>query len=135
MPEQFHSESSVVPPGQNPALSCTLCGDIIGAPPVQSRKRGKCMSRRTGQNPKVRVYKRSDGEKHFYFQYWIDVPGQEARKRSTHVIGLASQMTKSEAMEYRIPSSLTFADAVSHYRDVFAPRMLRSSTFSTADGH
>ena len=39
------------------------------------------------------------------------------------------------SMEYRIPSSLTFADAVSHYRDVFAPRMLRSSTFSTADSH
>ncbi len=108
------------------------------------------MSRRTGQNPKVRVYKRSDGEKHFYFQYWIDVPGREARKRSTHVIGPTSQMTKNEAerkkvefllnlelnsMEYRIPSSLTFADAVSHYRDVFAPRMLRSSTFSTADSH
>jgi len=59
-------------------------------------------------------------------------------------------MTKSEAerkkvefllnlelnsMEYQIPSSLTFANAVSHYRDAFAPRMLRSSTFSTADGH
>ena len=39
------------------------------------------------------------------------------------------------SMEYQIPSSLTFANAVSHYRDVFAPRMLRSSTFSTADGH
>lgn len=39
------------------------------------------------------------------------------------------------SVEYQIPSSLTFANAVSHYRDVFAPRMLRSSTFSTADGH
>jgi hypothetical protein len=29
----------------------------------------------------------------------------------------------------------TFADAVKHYREVFAPRMLRDSTFSTADGH
>ncbi len=108
------------------------------------------MSRRTGQKPKVRVYERSGGEKHFYFQYWIDVPGQEARKRTTHVIGPTSQMTKSEAerkkvefllnlelnsMEYQIPSSFTFASAVSHYRDVFAPRMLRSSTFSTADSH
>src|SRR5499425_2510314 len=34
-----------------------------------------------------------------------------------------------------LPSSKTFADAVKHYRDVFAPRMLRDSTFSTADGH
>ena len=108
------------------------------------------MSRRTGQNPKVRVKKRSNGQKVFYFQYWMDVPGQEDRERRTHVIGPTSQMTKSEAerkkvefllnlelnsTEYRIPSSLTFANAVSHYRDVFAPRMLRSSTFSTADGH
>ncbi len=108
------------------------------------------MSRRTGQNPKVRVKKRSNGQRVFYFQYWIDVPGQEDRRRKTHVIGPTRQMTKSEAerkkvefllnlelnsMEYQIPSSLTFANAVSHYRDVFAPRMLRSSTFSTADGH
>ena len=108
------------------------------------------MSRRTGQNPKVRVKKRSNGHKVFYFQYWMDVPGLEDRERRTHVIGPTKQMTKSEAerkkvefllnlelnsMEYQIPSSLTFANAVSHYRDVFAPRMLRSSTFSTADSH
>jgi integrase len=98
----------------------------------------------------VRVKKRSNGQKVFFFQYWIDVPGQEPRKRNTQVIGPTGQMTKSEAerkkvefllnlelnsMEYRIPSSLTFANAVSHYRDVFAPRMLRASTFSTAEGH
>lgn len=108
------------------------------------------MSRRTGQSPKVRVKKRADGSKVFYFQYWIDVPGREDRQRKTHVIGPTTQMTKSEAertkvefllqlelnsAEYCIPSSSTFANAVSHYRDVFAPRMLRSSTFSTADGH
>ena len=59
-------------------------------------------------------------------------------------------MTKSEAerkklefmsklvlnsSEYDIPSSRTFADAVSYYREVFAPRMLRASTFSIADTH
>ena len=33
------------------------------------------------------------------------------------------------------PTSKTFSDAVKHYREVFAPRMLRDSTFSTADGH
>jgi len=108
------------------------------------------MTRRTGQNPKVRVGKRANGEKYFFFQYWIDVPGQEERKRQTEVLGLKSQMTKSEAErkkkefvwrleldsnEYHIPSTRTFADAVSHYRDIFAPRMLRPSTFSVADGH
>jgi integrase len=150
MSEQFNPENSVTKASQFQPLSSMEHSDIIGSPPVQSRKRGKCMSRRTGQNPKVRVKKRSNRQKVFFFQYWIDVPGQEARKRKTHVIGPISQMTKSEAerkkvefllnlelnsMEYQIPSSLTFANAVSHYRDVFAPRMLRSSTFSTADGH
>src|ERR1700676_4987298 len=101
--------------------------------------RGKCMTCRTGQNPKVRVGKRANGEKYFYFQYWVDVPGREERKRQTEVIGSTSQMTKSEAerkkknfimsldinsSEYQIPSSRTFADAERHYTEVFAPRML-----------
>jgi len=150
MSEQSNPENSVTKASQFQPLSSVEHSDIIGSPPVQSRQRGKCMSRRTGQNPKVRVKKCSNGQKVFFFQYWIDVPGQEARKRKTHVIGPISQMTKSEAerkkvefllnlelnsMEYLIPSSLTFANAISHYRDVFAPRMLRSSTYSTADGH
>lgn len=136
--------------GRHMPIEAASRPDNMGVPPVQSRKRGKCMSRRTGQNPKVRVKKRSNRQKVFYFQYWVDIPGQEDRERKTHVIGPTSQMTKSEAerkkvefllnlelnsTEYQIPSSLTFANAVSHYRDVFAPRMLRSSTFSTADGH
>lgn len=139
-----------VPDGHMPvALTARL--DSMGVPPVQAtRKRGKCMSRRKGQNPKVRVGKRADGEKYFFFQYWMDVPGREERRRQTEVIGSTSQMTKSEAerkklefiaklllnsMDYQIPSSRTFADAVSHYREVFAPRMLRASTFSVADVH
>ena len=108
------------------------------------------MSRRNGQNPSVRVGKRADGTKYFFFQYWVDVPGQEERQRRTEVVGLVGQMTKREAerkklefisnlkinsSEYRIPSSRSFADAVKHYRDVFAPRMLRESTFSMADSH
>ena len=124
--------------------------DNIGSAAVPARKRGKCMSRRSGRNPKVRVGKRADGTKYFYFQYWVDVPGQEERQRKTEVLGLCSQMTKSEAErkklefisnlklnsgEYKIPSSRSFANAVKHYREIFAPRMLRESTFSIADGH
>lgn len=108
------------------------------------------MTRRTGQNPKVRIGRRANGQKYFFFQYWTDVPGQEGRKRQTEVVGLTSQMTKSEAErkkkdfimslgvnsdEYLIPSSRTFADAERHYREVFAPRMLRGSTFQTATMH
>jgi hypothetical protein len=107
------------------------------------------MSRRSGQNPKVRVGKRANGEKYFFFQYWVDIPGLEERKRQTEVVGSVSQLTRSEAerkkldflaklslnaSDYRIPSSRTFADAVKHYREVFAPTMLRDSTFSVADG-
>jgi len=39
------------------------------------------MSRRKGQNPRVRVGKRADGTKYYFFQYWLDVPGREERKR------------------------------------------------------
>jgi integrase len=116
-----------------------------------TRKRGKCMSRRAGQNPSVRTrLNRTKGIKEYFFQYWIDVPGREERRRETEVIGPVKTMTKSEAErkklefilnlkvnsnDYRVPSSATFAHAVTHYREVFAPRMLRESTFSVADGH
>jgi integrase len=123
--------------------------DIVALPPVPARKRGKRMSRRSGQNPQVRVGKRASGEKYYFFQYWTDIPGQEGRRRETEVLGLVKQMTRSEAERkklefisnlklnssgYRIPSSQTFAHAVKHYREVFAPRMRRPSTISVAEG-
>jgi integrase len=107
------------------------------------------MSRRKGQNPKVRVGERADGKKYYFFQYWIDVPGKEERKRQTEVIGLVGLISRSGAErkkleiiselninsgEYRIPSSKIFADAVAHYRTKYAPIYLRDSTFSVADG-
>ena len=122
--------------------------DSIGTAAAPARKRGKSMSRRSGQNPSVRIGKRADGQKYFFFQYRVDVPGQDERQRKTEVIGLVRQMTKSEAerrrlefisnlkinsSEYRIPSSTNFVDAVNRYRNRFAPEMLRESTFSTAD--
>ena len=127
-----------------------LSGDSVLPTAVPARKRGKCMSRRNGQNPKVRIGRRADGKKYFFFQYWVDLPGREQRQRRTEVLGIVGQITKSEAerkrvdfiqklqlnsSDYRIPSSRTFADAVKFYREVFAPRMLRASTFSIADGH
>jgi integrase len=135
-------------PAFMPVTTCNA-DDIVRVPPVLARKRGKCMTRRTGQNPKVRIKMRAGSEVYF-FQYWGDIPGQEERKRETEVVGLVSQMTKSEAErkktqfimslginsdEYRIPSSKTFAEAERHYREVFAPRMLRGSTYSNAKSH
>ena len=126
------------------------CSDSMGPPPIPARKRGKRMSRRKGQNPKVRVGKRADGTQYYFFQYWTDVAGEEERKRETEILGPVATMTKCEAerkklefitklelnsSSYRIPSAQTFAIAVKHYREVFAPRMLRASTFSIADGH
>lgn len=107
------------------------------------------MSRRRGQNPSVRTrFNRTKGAKEYFFQYWQDVSGRNERQRMTVVLGFKDQVTKSEAErkkldfmsnlklnsnEYRIPSSATFADAVQHYREVFAPRMLRPSTVSVAE--
>jgi integrase len=143
-----HSTKAIPKPSE--PLPAVQAGAMVASAVVPARKRGKCMSRRNGQNPRVRVGKRADGTKYFFFQYWVDVPGQEERKRQTEVVGLVGQMTKREAerkklefisnlklnsSEYRIPSSRSFSDAVKHYREVFAPRMLRESTFSTADCH
>jgi integrase len=110
------------------------------------------MSRRKGQNPKLRIGTRTDGTKYFYIQYWLDVSGVEERKRRREVLGpvksKAGGLTRTEAearkmqflaelngRSFTAPSSKIFADAVEHYREVFAPRMLRTSTFSVADGH
>jgi hypothetical protein len=70
--------------------------DTLRPPPIPARKRGKRMSRRKGQNP-VRVGKRADGEEYYFFQYWMDVAGEEERRRQTEVIGLVKHITKSEA--------------------------------------
>lgn len=106
------------------------------------------MSRRSGQNPTVRVGKRADGTKYYYFQYWMDT--SQERQRKTEIVGLVKEMTKREAerrraefilklkvnsIDYPLPSSQIFADAVKHYREEFAPRMLRDSSFSVADYH
>jgi len=126
----------------------------IPSPPIRAlhRKRGKSMSRRKGQNPKLRIGTRTDGAQYFYIQYWLDVAGVEERKRRREVIGpvktKSGGLTKTEAearkmqflaelngRSFAAPSSKVFADAVKHYREVFAPRMLRTSTFSVADGH
>jgi integrase len=106
------------------------------------------MSRRKGQNPRVRTKKRA-GERVYYFQYWIDVPGQEDRERKTEVLGPVSQMTKSEAErrkldfiakleinspEYQIPSAKTFGYAAKHYREKYGPAKHRDSTRDIWEG-
>jgi integrase len=111
------------------------------------------LSRRRGQNPKLRIGTRSDGSQCFYFQYWLDLPGADDRSRRREFLGPVRTksrdgLTRTEAewkkmkfladvnnRHFDLPSSKTFADAVKHYREVFAPRMLRDSTFSVANTH
>lgn len=107
------------------------------------------LTRRAGQNPRVRTRKRADGTKVFFFQYWIDVPGAEGRKRMTEIVGLVGQMRKCEAerkkldfisklqvnsSDYRIPSAHKFSDAIEYYRTEFGPTMHRPSTFNSWNG-
>jgi integrase len=67
-----------------------LCGKITAA--VPNRKRGKSMSRRFGQSGSV--VKKS---KMWHGRYYVDVAGQEQRKRMSVPLGPVSDMTKSEA--------------------------------------
>jgi len=96
-----------------------------GLPPFSTRrKRGKQMSRRSGQNPKLEI---KNGM--YTFRYRRDLPGVEDRHQVREVIGAVKVMTKSEAerriKEFmvkksinvgnaKIPSVLTFANAVKH---------------------
>src|ERR1700736_2337167 len=68
---------------------------ILPSPPIRTtqRKRGKSMSRRKGQNPKLRIGTRNDGSQYFYFQYWLDVPGEDGRKRRREIVGPVKTQT------------------------------------------
>lgn len=90
------------------------------------------MSRRAGQNPSVRTrFNRTKALTSTSFSIGSMFRGQEERRRETEVIRPVKTMMKSEAErkklefilnlkvnsnEYKIPSSLTFAHAVKHYR-------------------
>jgi hypothetical protein len=121
--------------------------DTIPIAAAPTRKRGKCLSRRRGQNPKVRVGTRADGTRFYFFQCYEDT-AQEERHRRTEVLGLVGKITASEAnrkkleilqnlgvnsSDYRIPSARVFADAVKFYQEEFGPNMLRACTLDVAN--
>jgi hypothetical protein len=55
-----------------------FCATLRASPVPATRKRGKCMSRRAGQDPSVRKrFNRSKNVEEYYFQYWIDVPARK----------------------------------------------------------
>jgi hypothetical protein len=93
----------------------------------------------------LRIGTRADGTRYYFFQFYEDVAGQDERRRRTEVLGIVGKITASEAnrkklellqsfavnsSEYQIPSARVFADAVTFYREQFAPAMLRASTLT-----
>src|ERR1700739_2032573 len=98
IPDHF-SECSSLP---RSSTTCITSANI-SPPPIRAtrRKRGKSMSRRKGQNPKLRIGTRNDGTEYFFIQYWLDVPGVEDRKRRREVLGpvktKSGGLTKTEA--------------------------------------
>jgi integrase len=68
-------------------------GDIIlAATPIRQQRKGRSMSKRSGQSGSVRVV----GSK-WYGRYWRDVPGKEKREHAHVILGEKSSMTKPEA--------------------------------------
>jgi hypothetical protein len=64
------------------------------------------MSRRKGQNPKLRIGTRGNGSQYFYFQYLLDVSGEDDRKRRREIVGLvktkSGELTRTEAEAKKI---------------------------------
>ena len=109
-----------------------------------TRKRGKCLSRRIGQNGYVEV---RNGN--YRGRYLVDVPGQEERVNKAIILGPISEMTKSEARRklksiiaaeglndtaYVIPSSELFEKRVIRWRDNYLARQ-KPGTQDTANWH
>src|SRR5215472_3182131 len=93
------------------------------------RRRGKSMSRRTGQNGTV-----EERNGAWRGRYLIDVPGQAQRQKRSVVLGFVKDMTKSEAKRrlkeiirkegidlptYVIPSAETFAQRVERWMETY----------------
>ena len=69
----------------------TECGSIASATP--NRKRGRSMSRRSGQAG--RVVRKGN---RWHGRYYVDVPGQEERKRVSHTGGSDAHNDRQEGL-------------------------------------
>ena len=71
----------------------SVTSDIIpAATPIRQQRKGRSMSKRSGQAGSVRLV----GSK-WYGRYWRDVPGKAKREHPSVVLGEKSSMTKPEA--------------------------------------
>src|SRR5258708_36735004 len=118
--------------------------DTLALTAGSTRKRGRALSRRIGQNGSVEV--RSGA---YRGRYLVDVPGQEKRVNKAVILGLVVEMTKSEARRklksiiaaeglndtsYVIPSSESFEKRVVRWREMYLSRQ-KPSTQNTMDYH
>ena len=68
-------------------------------PPVFSDSKERKMHESPGwaESFRPKASKSEKGVEEYFFQYWVDIPGKEKRKRETEIIGPVKTMTKSEA--------------------------------------
>jgi integrase len=142
--------SSGSSPTRKPAIAdrftlaeLAACGTLL-FDADSTRKRGKALSRRIGQNGSIEI---RNGM--YRGRYLVDVPGEERRKNKAVILGLVSEMTKSEARRklksviaaeglnepsYAIPSSELFKNRVTNWRTNYLARQ-KPSTQATMDSH
>ena len=129
----------------NSRISATPASSAILRPAADStRKRGKALSRRIGQNGAVEV---RNGV--YRGRYRVDVPEQHERVNKAVILGFVREMTKSEARRklrsiiaqeglnqtsYVIPSSELFERHVVRWRQNYLSRQ-KPSTQATMDYH
>src|SRR6266852_4872956 len=111
-------------------MSSAPASGIIDAATVRTvHRRGKSMSRRTGQNGTVEVRNGA-----WRGRFLVDVPGQMERQKRSVVLGFKKDMTKSEAKRklkeiirqegidlptYVIPSTQSFAQKVEQWEQTY----------------
>jgi integrase len=109
-----------------------MTSDILYIDAGSTRKRGKALSRRIGQNGSVELRNGA-----YRGRYLVDVPGQEKRVNKAVVLGFVTDMTKSEAKRklkeiirqegidlpsYKIPLTINFEQKVEQWQTYVAKR-------------
>jgi integrase len=124
---------------QSDTLNDNVTGDA-----GSTRRRGKSLSRRIGQNGSIEVRNGA-----YRGRFLIDVPGVAGRVKRSVILGFVGEMTKSEARRklrniiakeglndpaYVIPSSESFSKLVARWRESYLSRM-KPSTQRTMNYH
>jgi Phage integrase family len=115
MPENLlHTEGqNVVPSGRQKAA-------------VPARKRGKSMSRRSGQTGWLEVKERQ-GRKAYYARFRTDESGQDARTKRSMFIGFVDEMTRNQAelkkLQLVAKAGVNEPDYLSKRSDLFSGRV------------